>query len=48
MTLTQLKYVIVIADTHSMNEAARTLFIAQPRSWKRRSGLHFFLEAIGE
>lgn len=30
MTLTQLKYVIVIADTHSMNEAARTLFIAQP------------------
>ena len=30
MTLTQLKYVIAIADTHSMNEAARTLFIAQP------------------
>lgn len=30
MTLTQLRYVITIADTHSMNEAARTLFIAQP------------------
>lgn len=30
MTLTQLRYVIAIADTHSMNEAARTLFIAQP------------------
>ena len=30
MTLTHLKYVITIADTHSMNEAARTLFISQP------------------
>lgn len=30
MTLSQLRYVIAIADTHSMNEAARTLFIAQP------------------
>ncbi len=30
MTLTQLRYVIAVADTHSMNEAARTLFIAQP------------------
>lgn len=30
MTLTQLKYVIAIADTHSMNMAARALFIAQP------------------
>ncbi len=30
MTLTQLRYVIAIADTHSMNDAARTLFIAQP------------------
>ena len=30
MTLTQLRYVITIADTGSMNEAARTLFIAQP------------------
>lgn len=30
MTLTQLKYVIAIADTGSMNEAAKSLFIAQP------------------
>lgn len=30
MTLTQLKYVIMIADTGSMNEAAKKLFISQP------------------
>lgn len=30
MTLTQLKYAIAIADTGSMNEAAKSLFIAQP------------------
>ncbi|MDD2959336.1 MAG: LysR family transcriptional regulator [Lachnospiraceae bacterium] len=30
MTLTQLKYVITIADAKSMNEAARQLFISQP------------------
>lgn len=30
MTLTQLKYVIAIADTGSMNEAAKQLFISQP------------------
>jgi len=30
MTLTQLKYVITIADTGSMNEAAKALFISQP------------------
>lgn len=30
MTLTQLKYVIAIADTGSMNEAAKELFISQP------------------
>ncbi len=30
MTLTQLKYVIAIADTGSMNEAAKQLYIAQP------------------
>ena len=30
MTVTQLRYVIAIADTGSMNEAARELFIAQP------------------
>lgn len=30
MTLTQMKYVIAIADTGSMNEAAKALFISQP------------------
>lgn len=30
MTLTQLKYVITVAREKSMNEAAKTLFIAQP------------------
>ena len=30
MTLTQLRYVITIADTGSMNEAAKALFISQP------------------
>lgn len=30
MTLTQLRYVIAIANADSMNEAARTLFISQP------------------
>ncbi|MCI7796039.1 MAG: LysR family transcriptional regulator [Lachnospiraceae bacterium] len=30
MTLTQLKYVIAVAETGSMNEAAKKLFIAQP------------------
>ena len=30
MKLQQLKYVITIADTRSMNEAAKQLFIAQP------------------
>lgn len=30
MTLTQLKYVIAIADTGSLNEAAKSLYISQP------------------
>lgn len=30
MTLTQLRYAIAVADTGSMNEAARLLFISQP------------------
>ena len=30
MTLTQLRYIIAIADTGSMNEAATSLFISQP------------------
>lgn len=30
MTLMQMKYAIAVADTKSMNEAARSLFITQP------------------
>jgi DNA-binding transcriptional LysR family regulator len=30
MTLTQLRYVITVADTGSMNAAAKTLFVSQP------------------
>lgn len=30
MTITQLKYIITIADTKSMNEASRILFVSQP------------------
>lgn len=30
MTLNQLTYAITVADVHSMNEAAKTLFISQP------------------
>lgn len=30
MTLTQLRYIITVADTGSMNEAAKALFISQP------------------
>ncbi|MDO4325793.1 MAG: LysR family transcriptional regulator [bacterium] len=30
MTLTQLKYVITVSDTNSMNEASRLLFVSQP------------------
>ena len=30
MTITQLKYIIVIANSSSMNEAAKELFISQP------------------
>lgn len=30
MTLTQLRYAIIVANASSMNEAARTLFISQP------------------
>lgn len=30
MTLAQLKYIIAVADTGSMNEAAKELFISQP------------------
>ena len=30
MTLTQLKYIITVAEEKSMNEAAKRLFISQP------------------
>lgn len=30
MTLSQLKYVITVAEEKSMNEAAKKLFVAQP------------------
>ena len=30
MTLQQIKYVVAVADTNSMNEAAKRLFISQP------------------
>lgn len=30
MTLTQLRYAIAVADTKSMNEAAKQLFVTQP------------------
>lgn len=51
MTLTQLKYVITIADTGSMNEAAKLLFISQPslslalKELEMRSGQSFLREA---
>ena len=51
MTLTQLRYVLAVADTHSMNEAARTLFIAQPslsqavRDLEEEIGITLFLRS---
>lgn len=49
MTLTQLRYVIAIADTGSMNEAAKKLFIAQPslsqslKELEKEIGIEIFL-----
>lgn len=49
MTLTQLRYVIAAADTGSMNEAAKKLFISQPslsqalRELEREIGIEIFL-----
>lgn len=49
MTLTQLKYVIAVADTGSMNEAAKKLFIAQPslsqsiKELEKEIGIEIFL-----
>ena len=49
MTLTQLRYVIAAADTGSMNEAAKRLFISQPslsqalRELEKEIGIEIFL-----
>lgn len=48
MTLTQLKYAVTVANSHSMNEAARALFISQPslssaiRELEEEAGLEIF------
>ena len=38
MTLQQLKYVIVIADSGSVNSAAKNLYLSQPVQRRERSG----------
>ena len=49
MTLTQLRYIIAIADTGSMNEAAKKLFVSQPnlsatvREVEEEAGITIFL-----
>ena len=51
MTLTQLRYIIAIADTGSMNEAAKQLFISQPslsetmKELETEIGLDIFLRS---
>ena len=51
MTLTQLRYVITIADTGSMNEASKALFISQPslsetmKELETEIGLDIFLRS---
>lgn len=51
MTLQQLKYVITIADSSSMNEAAKALFISQPslssavKELEEEIGIHIFLRS---
>lgn len=48
MTLTQLKYVIAVANSNSMNEAAKSLFISQPslssaiRELETEAGIEIF------
>ena len=48
MTLAQLRYAITVANSNSMNEAARNLFISQPVcpqqsvNWRRKSEWSFF------
>ena len=42
MTLQQLRYVVMVADTGTITEAANRLYISQPSlpsmSWKKRWG----------
>ncbi|MCI8326173.1 MAG: LysR family transcriptional regulator [Lachnospiraceae bacterium] len=51
MTLQQLKYAITIADSHSMNEAAKRLFISQPslsssiRDLEEELGIELFIRS---
>lgn len=51
MTLQQLKYVIAISDSHSMNEAAKRLFISQPslsnsvRDLEEELGIELFIRS---
>ncbi len=51
MTLQQLKHVITIADTGSMNEAAKQLFVAQPslsssvKELEKELGINIFLRS---
>ena len=48
MTLTQMRYAITVADSKSMNEAARNLFISQPslsssiKELEREAGIEIF------
>ena len=50
MTLQQLRQIIQVADSGSINEAAKRLFITQPRlkQWKKRWGLPFLPVQTGE
>ena len=51
MTLAQLKYVITVAETKSMNEAAKQLFLSQPslsetiKELEQEIGLQIFLRS---
>ena len=52
MTLTQLNYIITIAETKSMNKAAEKLYVSQPSltnaiNWKKNLVLRYFIE-VGE
>lgn len=49
MTLTQLRYAVAVADSESMNEAARKLFISQlslPASIKELEELSKFKDKV--